>query len=139
MEEDGGGQRSSCVREALTHLTNLAWCSIFLAACDSLLGRDRSKKNLLCPDLNQNIPKVGTKQFDRGTNNGSKTSHTSANLGNMMLLPKLAKQREFDPCKHWVVSVLDSHKEKSQRSTIEEFLASTAGPILGIFLKLFFP
>ncbi len=38
------------------------------------------------------------KQFDRETNNLSKTSHTLANLENMMLLPKQAKQREFDPC-----------------------------------------
>jgi hypothetical protein len=33
----------------------------------------------------------------------------------MMLLPKLAKQREFDPCKRCVVPVPDSHKEKSRR------------------------
>jgi hypothetical protein len=43
------------------------------------------------------------------------THQPSANLGNMMLLPKLAKQREFDPCKHWVVPVPDSHKEKIRR------------------------
>jgi hypothetical protein len=98
-----------------THLKNLACQSVFLAACDSLLGGGRSKINLLCPNLNHIIPKVGTKRFHRGTNNDSKTSHASANLGNMMLLPKLAKQREFDPCKHWVVPVLDSHKEKIRR------------------------
>jgi hypothetical protein len=33
-----------------------------------------------------------------------------------MLLPKLAKERELDPCKHWVVPVLDSHKEKLEDS-----------------------
>jgi hypothetical protein len=33
------GQRSSCAGEASTHLKNLAPHSIFLAACDSLLGR----------------------------------------------------------------------------------------------------
>jgi hypothetical protein len=33
----------------------------------------------------------------------------------MMLLPKLAKERELNPCKRWVVSVLDSHKEKIRR------------------------
>jgi hypothetical protein len=72
-------------------------------------------KKTFCPNLNHGIPKVGTKQFDRGTNNGSKTFCTSANLGNMMLLPKLSKQRKFDPCKHWVVLVPDSHKEKIRR------------------------
>jgi hypothetical protein len=34
------------------------------------------------------------KQFDWGANNGSKTSHALADLGNMMLLPKLAKNGE---------------------------------------------
>jgi hypothetical protein len=33
----------------------------------------------------------------------------------MMLLPIFAKQREFDPCKCWVVPVPDSHKEKIGR------------------------
>jgi hypothetical protein len=33
----------------------------------------------------------------------------------MMLLPKLAKEREFDPCKHWVVPVPDSHNGKIGR------------------------
>jgi hypothetical protein len=55
------------------------------------------------------------KQFDRGTNNGSKTSHALADLGNMMLLTKLAKRREFDPGKSWVVPVPDSNKEKIRR------------------------
>jgi hypothetical protein len=79
-----------------------------------LAGADLRKK-MLRPDLNHSIPKVRTKQFDRGTNNGSKISHALADLGNMMLLPKLAKERELDPCEHWVVSVLDSHKEKIRR------------------------
>jgi hypothetical protein len=83
-EEGKGGQRSGHAREAPTHLKNLACCSVFLAACDSLLGGGRSKKKLLCPNLNHSIPKVGTKQLDRGTNTGSKTSHTLAHLGNMM-------------------------------------------------------
>jgi hypothetical protein len=52
------------------------------------------------------------KQYDRGTNSGSKTSYVLADMGNMMLLPKLKKQREFDPCKNWAVPVLDSHQEK---------------------------
>jgi hypothetical protein len=73
-------------------------------------GADLRKKTLR-PNLNHSIPKVGMKQFDRGTNNDSKTSHALADLGNMMLFPKLAKQREFDPCKCWVVPVPDSHKE----------------------------
>ncbi len=77
-----------------------------------LVGAD---KNPLCPNLNHSVPKSGMKRFDRETNNGSKTSHTLADLGNMMLLPKLAKQREFDPCKQCVVLVLDSHKEKIRR------------------------
>jgi hypothetical protein len=33
----------------------------------------------------------------------------------MMLLSKLAKQREFGPCEHWVLPVPDPHKEKSRR------------------------
>jgi hypothetical protein len=33
----------------------------------------------------------------------------------MMLLSKMAKQREFDYCKHWIVLVPDSHKEKIRR------------------------
>ncbi len=79
-----------------------------------LAGADQKKK-WLCPDLNQSIPKVRMKQFYRVTNNGSKRSHASANLGKMMLLPILAKERELDPCKHWVVSVPDFHKEKIRR------------------------
>jgi hypothetical protein len=70
---------------------------------------------MLDPDLNHIIPKVGTKQFNRGTNNGSKRSHAPADLGNMMLLQKLAKERELDPCEHRVVPVPDSHKEKIRR------------------------
>ncbi len=76
-----------------------------------LAGADLIQK-LLCPNFNHSIPEVGTKQFDRGTNNNSKTSHTLIDLGNMMLLPKLAKQRDFDPCKLWIVTVPDSHKKK---------------------------
>jgi hypothetical protein len=79
-----------------------------------LAGADL-KKTVLCPNLNHSVPKVGTKQFDRGTSNGSKTSLAPANLGSMILLPKLAKQKEFDPCKHWVVPVPDSLKEKIRR------------------------
>ncbi len=79
-----------------------------------MAGADLRKKQLR-PVLNHSILEVGTKQFDGGTNNGFKRSHASADLGNMMLLPKLAKEREFDPCKHWVVSVPDSHKEKIRR------------------------
>jgi hypothetical protein len=93
VDKGGGGRRSGCTGEVLTHLKKLAGHSVFLAACDSLLNGGRSKKKLLCPNLNHSIPKVRTKRFDRGTTNGSKTSHASANLGNMMLLPKLAKQR----------------------------------------------
>jgi hypothetical protein len=73
-------------------LKSLACHSVFLVACDSLLGGGRSKKKLLHPYLDHSIPEVKTKQFDRGTNNGFKTSHALANLGNMMSLPKLAKQ-----------------------------------------------
>jgi hypothetical protein len=73
------------------------------------------KKKLLRHNLNHGIPKVGMKRFDKGTNNGSKTPHALANWGNIMLLQKLAKQREFDPCKCWVVPIPDSHKEKIRR------------------------
>jgi hypothetical protein len=71
--------------------------SIFRAPCDLLLGRGRSKKKNLCLNLNHIIPKVGIKQFDRGTNNDSKTSHTWANFGNMMLLPKIGKTERVLP------------------------------------------
>jgi hypothetical protein len=77
-----------------------------------MAGADLRKKPL-CPNLNHSIPEVGKWRFDRGTNNGSKTSHTSVNLGNMILLPTLAEQREFDPFKCGVVPVLDSHKEET--------------------------
>ncbi len=73
------------------------------------------RKKLLRPNLDDSIPEVGMKQFDRGSNNGSKTSHVLANLGNMMLLPQLAKERRFDLCKCSVVPVPDSHKEKIRR------------------------
>jgi hypothetical protein len=84
-------------------------------ACDLLLGGGRSKKNPLHPNFNHSVPKVRTKRFDRGANNGSKTSQPTADLGNMMLMPKLAKRREFDPCKSWAVPVPDSHKEKTRK------------------------
>jgi hypothetical protein len=79
-----------------------------------LAGADLRKKPL-CLNLNHRIPKVGTMPVDRGINKDSKTSQTLANMGNMMLLPKLAKQREFDPCERWVVPVPDSNKDKIRR------------------------
>jgi hypothetical protein len=97
------------------------------------------RKKPLHPNLNHSIPKVGTKKFDRGTYNGSKTSHELVDLGNMMLLPKLAKQREFDPCKHWVVPVPDSHKEKIRRvGKAQEIFFSNNG-CMGFFSSYFFP
>jgi hypothetical protein len=60
----------------------------------------------------------------------------------MMLLQKLAKERELDPCKHWVVPVLDSYKEKIRRfreAQEKNFLAWTEGPIIGILWDLIFP
>jgi hypothetical protein len=39
----GEGQTSGCAGEALTHLKNLACRSIFLVACDSILGGGRSR------------------------------------------------------------------------------------------------
>jgi hypothetical protein len=79
----------------------------------NLAGADPRKKPL-CPNLNHSIPEIGTKQFDRGTNNGSKKSHGLVDLGNMMLLSK-AKESDFDPCTCGVIPVLDSHKEKRRR------------------------
>jgi hypothetical protein len=72
-------------------------CSIFLAACDLILGRGRSKKQQLCPNLNHSVPKVGMMGFEKGSKNGSKTSHTSVDLGNMMLLPKFGKTERVQP------------------------------------------
>ena len=69
-------------------------------------------KKLLCPNLNHSILEVRTKRFNRGTNNGPKATHTSADLGNMLLLPKLAKRREFDPCKSWAAVVPESPLKK---------------------------
>ena len=66
-------------------------------------------KKMIHPNLNHSVPEAGMKRFDRGINNGSKTSHTSADLGDMLLLPKLAKQREIDPCESWSVPGPDSH------------------------------
>ncbi len=37
----------------------------------------------LHPNLNHSVHEVKTKQFDMGTNNGSRTSHASADLGNV--------------------------------------------------------
>jgi hypothetical protein len=70
-------------------------------------GADLIKKPLR-PNLNHSISEVGTKQFHKGTNSGPKATHTLADLGNMLLLPKLAKRREFDPCKSWADVVPES-------------------------------
>jgi hypothetical protein len=116
--------------------------SIFQALCDLLLGGGRSKKKLICPNLNHSIPKVGTKQFDMGTKNGSKTSYALTNLGNMMLMPKMAKQREFDPCKLWVVPVLDFHKEKIRRvreAQEKNFYQKWLNQLLGFSMTHFSP
>jgi hypothetical protein len=70
---------------------------------------------------------VGTKQFHKGTNNGPEVTHASADLGNMLLLPKLAKQREFDPCESWAAVVPESLLKKirqvreAQAGTSKEF------------------
>jgi hypothetical protein len=63
-------------------------------------------------NLGRGVPEVRTKRFHRGTSNSSKRSHASADLGNICCLPKLAKERELDPCKHWVVPVLDPIRRK---------------------------
>ena len=52
------------------------------------------------------------KQFNRGTNYGPKATHASADLGNMLLFPKLAKRRKFDPCKSWAAVVPESPLKK---------------------------
>jgi hypothetical protein len=77
----------------------------------SSAGADLTKKPL-CPNLNHSIPEVETKRSYKGTNNGPRATHASADLGNMLLLPKLAKQREFDPCKSWAVGKSKRHKKK---------------------------
>jgi hypothetical protein len=95
----------------------------------SLAGTDLIKKPLR-PNLNHSIPEVGTKQFHKGTNNGPKATHTSADLGNMLLFPKLAKRREFDPCESWAAVVPESLLKKimqvgeAQAGTSKEFLAT---------------
>jgi hypothetical protein len=76
-----------------------------------LAGADLIKKPLR-PNLTHSIPEVGTKQFYKGTNNGPKATHAFADLGNMLLLQKLAKQREFDPCESWAAVVPESLLEK---------------------------
>jgi hypothetical protein len=38
--------------------------------------------------------------------------NTLADLGNMLLLPKLAKRREFDPCESWAAVVPESLLKK---------------------------
>jgi hypothetical protein len=76
-----------------------------------------------------------------GTNNGSKRSHALADLGNM-LLPKLAKEIELDPCEHWVVPVLDSHKEKIRRfgeAQEKNFELQRTDQFLGFCGTQFFP
>jgi hypothetical protein len=90
------------VQERRRLMSKSCSCSVFLAACYFLLGGADLKKNPLHPNLNHSVPEVGTKRFDRGNNNGFKTSHALADLGNMMLLPKLAKQRELDLCQSGV-------------------------------------
>ena len=71
------------------------------------MGANLIKKRLR-PNLNHIIPEVGTKQVNNGPNNGPKATDTLIDLGNMLLLPKLAKQRDFDPCKSWATVVLES-------------------------------
>jgi hypothetical protein len=58
-----------------------------------------------------------------------------------MLLPKLAKHREFDPCKHWVVPVPDSHREKIRRGKSQEknFKQRRLDQVLGFSAIYFFP
>jgi hypothetical protein len=75
-------------------------------------------KKPLRPNLNHSIPEVGTKQFNKGTNNGPKATHTLMDLGNMLLLPKLAKQREFDPCESWAAVVGEAQEKKEKRDAL---------------------
>jgi hypothetical protein len=77
-----------------------------------LAGADLIKKPL-CPNLNHSIPEVGMKQFHKGTNNGPKATHALADVGNMLLFPKLAKWRKFDPCKSWAAVVPESLFEEN--------------------------
>ena len=95
-----------------------------------MAGTDLIKKPL-CPNLNHSIPEVGTKRFHKGTNNGPKATHALADLGNMLLMPKLAKRREFDPWGSWAVVVPESLLKKNrqvgeaQAGTSKELLATT--------------
>ena len=52
------------------------------------------------------------KQFQKGTNIGPKATHALTDLGNMLLFPKLAKRREFDPCKSWAAVIPESLLKK---------------------------
>ena len=76
-----------------------------------LVGANLIKKPLY-PNLNHSIPEVGTTRFNRETKNDPKATHTSADLGKMFLLPKLAKRRELDPCKSWATVVPESPLNK---------------------------
>ena len=69
-------------------------------------------KKPLRPNLNHSIPEVGTKGFHKGTNNDPKATQVLVDLGNMLLLPRLAKRREFDPWESWAAVVPESHLKK---------------------------
>ena len=110
-----------------------------------LAGADLIKKPLR-PNLNHSIPEVGTKRFHKGTNNSPKATHASADLGKMLLLPKLAKRREFDPCKSWAAVVPESLLKKMRQVGEAQvthkrrfFLATTVRPNFGILWDLIFP
>jgi hypothetical protein len=89
-------------------------CTQLVTACDILFGGANLIKKPLRPNLNHSIPEVGTKRFNKGTNNGPKATHTLMDLGNMMLLPKLTKQREFDPCESWAAVVGEAQEKKEK-------------------------
>jgi hypothetical protein len=93
-------------------------------------GADLIKKPLH-PNLNHSIPEVGTKQFHKGTNNSPKASHALTDLGNMLMLPKLAKRREFDLFKSCAAVVLESFLKKSRQ--VGEAQAGTSDAQAKIF------
>jgi hypothetical protein len=109
-------------------------CTQFVTAWDVLFSGGNLIKKPLCPNLNHIIPEVGTKQFNKGTNNGPKATDTLMDLGNMLLLPKLAKQREFDPCKSWAAVVPESLLRKIRQvreAQAENFWQQRSDQILG--------
>jgi hypothetical protein len=62
---------------------------------DFSAGANIQNKSLR-PDHHLDVPEVSMKQFIKGTNIGSNNLHLSLDLGDGVLMPKLAKKSEFN-------------------------------------------